>query len=154
LVIVTHRVMFHKNSHKNRPSLNIKRKLNLQLLVTVFVFLYIHLKEVSANSEFYYDKMQLENEFKNLETAFELNLQDIKTSTFKNDSSEFTFYDIEMESFCMGFCCFPVGINKYTQKNTPAVERKSFWAGCGTLAATNILFFVSLLYIQPFTIVD
>ncbi|MFM9944296.1 MAG: hypothetical protein ACKVQB_03605 [Bacteroidia bacterium] len=98
-----------------------------------------------AKSEFYYDRNELENEFRVFEINTNSSLIKPNLLFLQIDSVDFTLYDIEIEPFCTGLCCGPVGLTILTQKNMTVVEKKSFWLGCGTFSVSAVAGLVSLV---------
>jgi len=93
------------------------------------LFLTIGSLNAKADSEFYYDKKEVNVMFQDIETK-NSGFLPLQSAFIKQDSADFTFYDLEIQSFCTGFCCGPVGL--YTvavNKKRNEEEKKSFWVG-------------------------
>lgn len=98
-----------------------------------------------ANNDFWYDKELLDREFSTLKNEATFELQFSKLAIHSADSSEFTLYDLELEPFCTGFCCGPVGMITYYDSKSSNTIKKSYWLGCATFAATLAAGFVGLV---------
>lgn len=98
-----------------------------------------------ANSDFWYDREQLDQEFSVVKEATISDLQLSKEKIQLADSSEFTLYDLELEPFCTGFCCGPVGLLTYYNNKSSDTIKKSYWLGCASFTVSLAAGFAGLL---------
>ena len=103
--------------------------------------------QAQAQNEFCYDKYQLAIDFKAIETNSANQSLSTLMGHHPSDTAEFTLYDLEINPFCSGLCCGPLGSSQYTDielnRNS---ERKSYWIGCSGFALMfGIGFYVYLV---------
>lgn len=119
-----------------------------KLAFTFISILFLGIGNIRAKGDFWYDKQELDNEFCNIDTSLYTNYLKYRSSVLPSDTSDFTIYDIDLEPFCTGLCCGPVGLTIFTNKDLTTVEKKSFWLGCGTFTVSIVAGLAGLIILE------
>lgn len=114
-----------------------------KLLLIITSLLVMCVTKSYANSDFWYNKEQLDLEFRELDNNEITELSKVNLQSI--DSAEFTLYDLELEPFCTGFCCGPVGLITYYKGKNSETNKKSYWLGCASLTVSLAAAFVGLV---------